>query len=241
MVKKIILFVTLISVLFQLNSTFASESQGGVNFGIGLDIGMQFNKPEKVNRLISNVWDEMKSDFIGIEEKGTAKMILSYPIRLKGILAVSPFLSFESFAQYSYAKKYLKIENKENSNYVNEVDIQKNSVIGGLNIWFRVKQAGPLSFKTGLGFYGMYTKIDISGSRIGKGDIKGPGYIGNVLAGMAVRFPRISLNLNMAVPVGIIKYTHRHNTLKDDYFLIKFPEQDYVKGFELYPGITFHF
>jgi len=205
--------------------------------GMGLNIGFRFFYPVEVNNLIEDIWEEMKSGGITTREIGSQALFLATSLKLKGILYIGTFFCIEPYGQFLWAPKQLSISGAvSRKTSTNLFDFS-----GGLNFWFKVSPQKRVSFKCGLGGFGGYSMLDISGY-VGDTRLSGAGYGGNVLAGIDICLKKVAVNIDFIVPIGFSDFTTRDGDLDaDNAETWKYPSKLAQTGFEFRPGITFHF
>ncbi len=205
--------------------------------GIGFNIGMRIHFPEEINTLIDEIWEEMQEGVLVISQTGSQAMFLGLPIKIKGIIFIGPFFCIEPFGQFFWSGKVLRMR----GDVSREANVNILDLTGGCNFWFKVTPKKTVSFKLGAGGYGGYTTFKVSGDY---GDITmtGPGYGGNVLAGIDITLKKVAINIDFIVPIGSTEFQDREGELKYDPGEIPtYPEVFSHTGFEIRPGITILF
>ncbi len=215
-----------------------TESQTrGKKSGVGLNIGARIYYPIDINTLISDIWDEMKTGYV-VSQMGNEALFLGTPVKLKGVIYVVPKFCIEPYGQFLWSGKVLRVSGAASRDgNVNVIDLS-----GGCNFWFKFSPQKRVSFKMGAGGYGGYTFLFVSGYT-GDLTMKGSGYGGNVLAGIDITFTKVAINIDFIVPIGVSKFTHQEGELSigDEWEPYKYPSRYTHYGFEIRPGITFHF
>ncbi len=205
--------------------------------GIGFNIGSRLFFPDDANDMISDIWSEMKSGGIVSSEVGDPTMILATVVKLKGVIYFIPYLCIEPYGQFMWAGKQLKIRGDVSRDAsVNLIDFS-----GGLNCWFKVTPKKRVSFKIGAGGFGGYTMLKVSGDE-GETELSGYSYGGNICTGLDICFRKLSINLDLIVPLGKTKFSERTGRLDlDENANYEYPEIVSHNGVEIRPGLTIHF
>jgi hypothetical protein len=176
-------------------------------------------------------------------------MFMGESFKLKGVFYLNRHFAFEPYGQVFWAPKYLTIINIDRSAWVHLLFYS-----GGLNTWFRLNTDKLVSFKTGVGAFGGYSHIEVTGDA-GKVSLKGNGFGANILAGVDVTFRKAVINLDFSIPVGVLKYQKRNGKLFNDELVMNnefigytgntgytgYPRKVILTGFEFRPGVTFRF
>lgn len=210
--------------------------------GIGFNFGMLAFFPSEVNDMIKDIYDELKSGYYIVGETGTPSIFLAYPFKVKGMFYLNPRIALEPNAQVLWTGKLLFISGAgDEKAWVNLFFFS-----GGLNGWVRFNPEKRISFKMGLGGFGGYSLVKVTGD-IGEVTLGGTGYGGNLLAGLDITFSRVAINIDFVIPVGVINYSRRDGNLdivnQDNPYsgYTGYPERLLLLGFEFRPGITIKF
>jgi hypothetical protein len=209
---------------------------GGRN-GIGLNLAIKIALFKELNDYFEDLYEKMKDDANGTitDETGTSSMPLLMGLKVKGIIYVGPVLGLEPFGTVNYGLKLMRIRNIDKDVTINLIECG-----GGLNMWARVSPARVISFKAGLGGYVTYTFLNVE-SYDGRVEHSGIGGGMNLLAGIDVTLKKITVNVDISVPIGSTDlsqdgaFTNRGNNK------IRYPDGYRHTGIEIRPGVTFNF
>ena len=211
--------------------------------GIGFNFGILLFFPGEINDLISDMYEDLKRDYLVLTELGEPKMFLGFPLKLKGVFYLNPYLGIEPYGQVHWAGKYLTVKVSgaaDESAWVHFLFFS-----GGVNCWLRLSPHKRVSFKLGAGGFGGYSLLVVTGDR-GDMTLGGAGYGGNVLAGLDITLGKVAINMDFTVPIGMINYDSRDGGLSfygrsgypGNY---TYPEKVMLVGFEFRPGLTIKF
>ncbi len=201
--------------------------------GFGFDFGTRIWYPTEINEFQEYKWEEMKSGYYTVSERGSETMFTGFSFRIRGaILPVKP-LMIEPYADLFWAGKYLTVNSS--GNWTNYLDYT-----GGVNIFGRLNSEKTVSFKLGAGIYAGYsqffdTEWDINLAGLSKGL--------NALAGIDITFKKIMVTITFKVPVGYtdLEIEDAGEITEYDYPYGKIPERVMHAGFEIRPGVIFLF
>lgn len=213
--------------------------------GFGLNIGALFFYPAEVNDLIDDIYDDFKSGYYVTSEAGVVPIFTAYPLKAKGVFYLTPYLAFEPYGEMLWANKWIFTAGAANQS----AWVHLFFFNAGANCWLRVKPTKTVSFKTGLGGFGGYSVLSVTGDA-GRATLTGPGYGANLLAGLDITFSKVAVNIDFVVPVGVITFAERDGGLdiyEEDFSTgtqspyDSYPERIPLIGFAFRPGVTFRF
>lgn len=204
--------------------------------GIGLNLGARIFFPDEINQTLSDLFDEMKSGYI-TTSVGTSDLVLGIPVKVKGIISPIPMLGIEPYAMFLWGPKFLTLLGSDLSVSANLVDFE-----AGSNVWFRFSPQKIFSFKAGGGAYYHHSIFAVTGD-LGNVTYTGNGYGFNTGAGCDITFKRISINLDLMVPIATIPFstTTGHFERNHAPITIHKPASAQITGFQFTPGVTFLF
>ena len=205
-------------------------------FGIGFNIGMRTHFPNDIENLTSDIW--MYAIYKELEPRKSDKTISpGLYLKLKGDFTFTPRLCIEPFAQCTWAGKSFEIRGGMSKNF----SLNMYHISGGLNLWLRTTPDKNYTFKLGVGGYAAYTYLDVYTSEDGNTLLTGTGYGGNGLLGFDINVKNIVINIGVIIPVGRSIFTGRVGDLACYDLADQYPEKYVHTGFEISPGITYHF
>jgi len=209
--------------------------------GIGLNFGVLLFFPSELNDMVKDIYDELKNGYYITNELGEPSIFMAFPFNVKGIFYLNPHIALEPNAQVLWTGKLLFISGAGDES----VWINMFFFSGGLNSWVRFNPDKRFSFKMGLGGFGGYSLINVTGD-LGEVTLGGAGYGGNLLAGLDITFGKVAVNIDFSVPVGVINYSKREGELNivdedNPYYYRGYPKQVLLLGFQFRPGVTLKF
>ena len=212
--------------------------------GIGLNFGLTLFYPSEVNDMIDDIYSEFIRGYEEFTDIFPPSMFWGISLKGKGVFCLN-----RHFALEPYGQVFIASESIAHSLFPGFEYIYVFFFSGGINCWVRFNADKLVSFKTGVGAFGGYSRIEMDGD-VGRLSMSGPGFGGNVLAGLDLTFRNVVVNMDFAVPIGVIRYLHRTGDLiiygQNGYsatppVYTNYPDRLLLFGFEFRPGVTFKF
>jgi hypothetical protein len=220
-----------------------TSGRGAAYRGFGLNFGITLFYPSEVNEMIGDIYKDFKGGFDEYINTITPFLFYGISLKAKGVFCLNRRFALEPYGQVFVASKGIEFQLTPYYAYLYVFFFS-----GGVNCWVRFNPGKLVSFKAGAGGFAGYGRIEVDGA--GRLSQSGPGFGGNLLAGIDVAFRKIVVNVDCSLPVGVINFYHRtgeivlhdysgSSTTRQEY--TNYPERIWLLGFEIRPGVTFRF
>ena len=212
--------------------------------GLGLNFGFTLFYPSEVNDMINDIYNEFLQGYEQYAEMLKPALFWGISLKGKGVFYLNRQFSLEPYGQIFTASESIDHLLFPGFEYIYVFFFS-----GGINCWFRFNTENLVSFKTGVGAFSGYGRIEMDGG-VGRLSMSGPGFGVDLLAGLDLTFRKVIVNMDFSVPVGVIRYLHRKGDLilygENGYtatppVYTNYPAQLLLLGFEFKPGVTFKF